>query len=417
MSSQIEEIGLKLFNNPELGYKEHQTKAIIIDFLSDCDTNVQIEEFSTTGVKVQLNNQYDLNIAFVAEMDAVYAPNHWAANVETKASHNCGHHSQVAIALALFKYFSQLDENDQKNYLRLNYNLHFIFVPAEEFIDLDFRENLKKNGVIEYYGGKPEAMRQGVFDDIDLAVCVHAIGGQFSERTIEFNCDLAGFVYKYYHFKGKPSHAGFDPFSGVNAYNISTLFNNALGFMRQQFDEKNFVRINPVVVKSDMSLNIVPDSIIIGTDIRAMNSDYMLELSEKIDQASIGSSIALGGQVEVETMLGYLPFKQSRYLTSLFTPLLEKHPKIKNVITDQKVSASGDVGDLNYMLPVIQVGYSGFKGTIHGNDFDHDDLEMIYEIFPNYLCDVFLEIGKNVDKNKLYKRSYDDYKKMVDSFK
>ncbi len=59
----------------------------------------------------------------------------------------------------------------------------FIFVPAEEYLDLRYRDELLKNGTIAYYGGKPEAMRLGVFDDIDCAVCVHAIGGEFDKRT------------------------------------------------------------------------------------------------------------------------------------------------------------------------------------------------------------------------------------------
>src|SRR5699024_9874566 len=128
----------------------------------------------------------------------------------------------------------------------------FIFVPAEEYLDLSYRDELIKQGKISHYGGKPEAMKLGVFDNIDLSICIHAIGGEFDKRTVNINCDLAGFLYKKYTFKGKATHAGFDPFSSINAYNMSTLFNTAVGLSRQQLKDTEHVRINPIVTDSDM---------------------------------------------------------------------------------------------------------------------------------------------------------------------
>ena len=36
-----------------------------------------------------------------------------------------------------------------------------------------------------------------------------------------------------------------DPFSGINAYSISTLFNTAIGLSRQQFKDTESIRVNP----------------------------------------------------------------------------------------------------------------------------------------------------------------------------
>lgn len=93
--------------------------------------------------------------------------------------------------------------------------------PSEEFVDLDWRQKQKDEGKLTYYGGKQEAIKQGVFDDIDYCVSVHAIGEQFKNRTIELNCDLAGFNFKYFDFYGKASHAAFAPEAGVNAQSIA----------------------------------------------------------------------------------------------------------------------------------------------------------------------------------------------------
>lgn len=65
------------------------------------------------------------------------------------------------------------------------------------------------------------------------------------------------------------------------------------------------------------------------------------------------------------------------------------------------------------MIPCIQIGYSGFTGTIHGDDFIDVDPEFIYSIFPEFVAEVLENIDENVDKEKLYKRSYSEYLSVI----
>ena len=102
---EIHNIAKHIFENPELGYKEFQTKETILKYLKTVNPSIETEFFSTTGMKTTLGSGKNLNIAFIGEMDAVYAPSHWCANKETGAAHNCGHYTQVAITLALYNYF------------------------------------------------------------------------------------------------------------------------------------------------------------------------------------------------------------------------------------------------------------------------------------------------------------------------
>lgn len=398
-----------LFDHPELGYKEFRTKDKVIEYLNSKDIHFPIEEFSTTGMKIALSHDKDRSVAFVAELDAVYAPSHFNSDKETGAAHNCGHFTQVSIALALIEYYFQT-----KAYQSLDFNLVFIFVPAEEYLDLEYREQLVEEGVIQYYGGKPEAMRLGVFDGIDFAVSIHSIGEYFNEPTIEINCDLAGFLYKTYTFKGRASHAGFDPFSGVNAYNMSTVFHTALGLRRQQIEDDETVRINPIVLHSDMSTNVIPNGITIGTDLRTQSVDYMTQVAHWLDDIAKGAALTQGGDVEVVTQMGYLPFVQNRYLNEFVAKAFEKSAEIRHMITDRgSIAAAGDIGDLSFMMPCIQISYGGFKGTIHGDDFKMDDPEFVLKTFPKFLIQVFEEMSGQIDYNELYRRSYSDYEKLI----
>lgn len=410
IDKEILEIAEQIFKNPELGYREYNTSNIVREFILKYFPCAKIENFARTGIKVNMGNLKEINIALVAELDAVFYPNHFCS-ASDGAAHNCGHYSQVAIMLYLFK---KLATNDA--YKNFKYSFSFIFVPAEEYLDLDFRKKLKESGEIQYFGGKPEAMKLGIFDDIDFCIAVHSMGGEFKKRSIEINCDLAGFMYKYYTFKGKASHAGFAPQDGINAYNISSLFNVGLGFLRQHIDERYMVRINPVIAHADMGTNVIPDTIKIGTDIRSNNTDYMQELAKRLDNLAHFSANALGGQAQIESELGYLPFTQNRYLSNFIYESFKMDEKIEFCKNESPVSAAGDIGDLSFMLPCIQIGYSGFKGTIHGKDFVHDDVEYIFGIFPEFLYKTLIYIDGKVEKKYLYKKTYDDYLKILKNF-
>ena len=257
-------------------------------------------------------------------------------------------------------------------------------------------------------------MRLGAFDEFNLAIGVHAMGGEIKERTVEVNSNLAGFLYKKYHFKGKASHAGFNPFAGVNAYNISTLFNVGVGLMRQQLDEKEMVRLNPIVMESDMSPNVIPNCITVGTDLRTQTVDYMKSVVKRLDDVARGSAMSLQGKVCIETQMGYLPFVHDRYLSSFVLETFKSYGKIPAIKNENPVSAAGDIGDLSYMMPVIQVGYSGFSGTIHGDDFIENDPEFIFRIFPEFMLEVLKTMNGRVDKRKLYHRDYKDYEKVIE---
>lgn len=407
---EIYSIAKEIYFNPELGFKEYRTSKIIEDFIKKYAPNLLIEKFLETGIKVNLpkKDENKLNMVFIAELDAVYTPSHIYANKTTGAAHNCGHYSQVAIALSIFKEFIE-----SRDYETFDYNISFVFVPAEEFLDLEYRENLKKEGKIKYLGGKPESMRLGIFDEFDFGIAIHSMGGKYEKRTIEIDSDLAGFIYKNYTFEGKSAHAGFAPNQGINAYSMSTVFNVALGLFRQQLVEKEMVRINPVILHHTMGINVIPEEVKIGCDFRAQSVEYIVENSKKLDNVAKGAALSLSGNVNIETIIGYLPFKQNRYLSSFVEEEFYKFDKIEEIIKNRAISAAGDIGDLSFMFPCIQVGYSGFVGTIHGNDFIHEDNEYIFSIFPQFIYNVLKNMNGKIDKNKLYKKSFTEYETII----
>lgn len=406
---EVQALVTELWEHPELGYAEHRAAQLVEQFLERHGGGLDVERFSTTGLKVAFpsaapQDQARRRIAVVAELDAVISPAHPDADPATGAVHACGHHTQVGIALAVLAHLIETGA-----WREADVDLSFVFVPAEEFVDLARRAELRERGEITWFGGKPEAMMLGVFDDIDAAVCLHAIGGLQEEPTIEIDCDLAGFLYKTVEFEGSASHAGLDPFSGTNAYAMATLFTTALGLGRQQLREDVLVRMNPVIPETEMTTNVVPHRVRVGTDVRSIDLDYLGEVASRVDRAAHGCAAALGGTAHIATEMGYLPFVQDRTLNGAFREAFAADQTITRLIEDRgAIAAAGDAGDLSFMMPTVQLSYGGFDGVIHGKDFRLVDPEHVLIAVPRLLTRALLRMGRHLP-DPLRRRSFDDY--------
>ena len=51
--------------------------------------------------------------------------------------------------------------------------LYSFAVPAEEMIEIDYRNKLREQGKLKYMGGKQQLIYEGAFDDIDMAMQMH----------------------------------------------------------------------------------------------------------------------------------------------------------------------------------------------------------------------------------------------------
>lgn len=391
----------RLRRTPELGYHEHRTAAAVVEWITRVAPGSRVERFARTGVRVRLGSGRGRTVAIVAELDALIVPAHPDADPLTGAVHACGHHTQVGIACTLFAHYAGGHD--------LPFDLVFVWVPAEEYVDLDRRSRLREAGEIGWFGGKPEAMRLGVFDDVDAAVLVHAMGGGYAVPTVELDCDLAGFLYKHVTFHGTASHAGFDPFSGVNAASMATLYTVAIGLGRQQVRDDVLARLNPVITSDAMTTNVIPDRCRVSTDVRTVDLDAMAGLSRRLDAMAAGAALAFGGRAEIDTEVGYLPFRQHRDLSQAWRSAYLAGSRGVAALLDDRggAAAAGDVGDLSYLLPCVQLGYSGFSGTVHGRDFALTEPEFVLAAFPRFVAAGLERLGDRL--GTVYRRSYDDY--------
>ena len=253
----------------------------------------------------------------------------------------------------------------------------FYAFPSEEYGEIEFKNKLKEEGKIRYGGGKSELIRIGGFDDIDLSLAHHTGLEPITVGSGTGN----GFVSKVIKYKGKAAHAAGSPHLGVNALNAASIGLSALAYHRETFRDDDCVRIHPIITKGGNLVNVVPDEVVIETLVRASNVEAIHDAAKKTDRAFKAGALALGAEVEIDTMPGYLPtlaekanpqvLEAAKLATGNHYPVLEQD-------TSRHSGGSTDLGDLEHLQPVLLFNTGGMEDRLHSEKFDIIDEELAY---------------------------------------
>lgn len=371
---KIISIADEIFSNPELGFKEHKTSELVKNIFSEL--NIKFEDnLAITGVKgIAKGKSSNIKVAILGELDAVVCPLHPDADEMTGAAHSCGHHSQItamlgaAMGLILSKTMSHL-----------NGDVAFIAVPAEEFVELEYRQKLQQEGKISFFGGKQEMIKQGVFDDIDMGIMIHS-HAQVEDKKILTFCESSGFIGKVIKYIGQEAHAGAAPHQGVNALNAAMIGLMGINAQRETFKESDRIRIHPIITKGGDMVNIVPADVRLETYVRGRNMNAVFDAGEKVNRAIKAGAYAIGADVEIKEIPGYLPLIQNKELSNLFSNNAAELIGKENILEGYELMGATDAGDISSIIPFIHISTGGYKGVAHSKDFRVCDSDAAYII-------------------------------------
>ena len=139
-------------------------------------------------------------LAILGELDSLIVSEHPHADSDTGAAHACGHHCQIGMLYGAALALSQAGILPE-----LSGRLIFMAVPAEEYIEIEYRDTLRRDGKIEFLGGKPELIKLGEFDDVNLAMMLHTTSSP-AERQLCLSGTNNGTVAKKIQFIGRGAH-------------------------------------------------------------------------------------------------------------------------------------------------------------------------------------------------------------------
>jgi len=364
-------IAKTILKNPEPGFREYKTSEVVKSEFEKIGLKYE-SGIALTGVKAKLtSNKPGPTIAVIGELDSLIVKDHQFAHPDTLAAHACGHHCQIAMMLAVAKCFSSPNILES-----LSGSLVFIAVPAEEFIEIEYRNELRKAGKLEFLGGKPEFVKLGAFDDVDIAMMTHTDTKDSMGGKIGIAPTNNGMLAKLISFVGLASHAGGSPHTGINALNAAMIALSAIHAQRETFKEEDSIRIHPIITRGGLAVSSVPSDVRIETFVRGSNIDAIIDASEKVDRSLKAGAFAIGADVNIVTLPGYLPIVTDTNLQNIYIENAKRLVGSENVVTMKHRTGSTDMGDLSQIMPVIHPYVGAATGVAHGPHYLIDDYEL-----------------------------------------
>lgn len=374
-----------VWQHPESGFREWNTSKYLAEIFEEAGYQLTYAG-NVPGFYTDIDTgRPGPKILILGEMDALLCPNH--PEQVNGCAHACGHNTQcaslVGIALAL-KEPGALDG--------LCGSIRLCAVPAEELIELEFRDSLRKAGTIRYMGGKTEFLYRGYFDGCGIAFMNHATIGKEACYKVE---DCNGCLAKTVTYRGVAAHAGGSPDKGVNALYAATQGLNAINALRETFRDDEHVRVHPIMTSGGSSVNIIPAKTVIQTFVRGANVESMKLNNRKVNRALASGALALGAEALVEDRPGYFPLESDNVLRKVLCEAAEEIIPKENIYPVRPWSCgSTDMGDLSAVMHAVHGYASGAAGHGHGDDYYIQDpylasvgSAMLYMLFVRALLE------------------------------
>ena len=364
-------IAERIFAAPELGYKEVGTSKLVAEAFGALGLPVQAG-LAVTGVRAVLQGGAGRGptVAVLGELDSLLVWEHPDHDPDTGAVHACGHNGQIAAMLGVGMALV-----DSGVLADLAGRVVLFAVPAEEFIQIEERLAMRAAGQVEFLAGKNELLRLGAFDDVDMAMMVHA-NTQPEDGLLGVGGTTNGMVAKFIRYIGRAAHAGARPHEGVNALYAAHVAQAGINAIRETFRDEDHVRVHPIVTRGGDVVSAIPADVRLETFVRAASSEALAAANRKVDRALKAGALALGASVDISTVPGYLPMQQDPRLTALFRANAEAVVGVNRVCEIGHIGAGTDMGDLGHVMPVLHPWAAGVAGLAHGADFRFTDYDV-----------------------------------------
>ena len=360
-SGKYSEIAHEIWDLAEMGYLEEQSSALLQETLSDAGFTI---EKGIAGIPTAFMAEYGSGypvIGILGEYDALPGLSQEAVpekkSAGKAAGHACGHH--------LFGTASTAAAISVKNWMEAN--------------------NIK--GTIRFYGcpaeeggsGKVYMVREGVFDDVDVALHWHPS----SANAASAGAALANKSAKF-RFHGVSAHAAAAPQMGRSALDGVEAMDAMVNMMREHIPED--ARIHYVITNGGKAPNVVPDFAEVYYYARHNSRDVVIDIFDRIVKAAEGAAMGTGTTMEYEMIGGTHELLPNLTIQKIMYDNLEKvggvtyneeekafaekisktlgkgapdissAEKIQPYKETAKAGGSTDVGDVSFTVPTAGLG-------------------------------------------------------------
>lgn len=322
------EIRTYLYENPEVGGEEKKASALLTQTLRD------------HGFEVQ-ENFHDITYAFRAVFDSGKEGAVIGLTAEYDAlpamGHGCGHNIIAAAALgAAFALKEVLPETGGK--------VVVYGTPGEECIC-----------------SKVQLTEEGAFDEADVVMQVHPnIVNAASGSTLAID----SWQIEFY---GRSSHAGVQPWDGINALDAAVHFYTLVGFEKQYLPDTN---IYGVFVDGGEKCSVIPDHASVKFLVRAKTMKDIGVIRAMFERCAAAAAGAVGATWKIwRNEPANADVITNQALSEVFNRYYEEAGG--GSMPEGVRGASTDMGDVSHRVPCIHpwIGLDCPQYQLHSKEF------------------------------------------------
>ncbi|HZE35964.1 MAG TPA: amidohydrolase, partial [Candidatus Eisenbacteria bacterium] len=372
-AEEIVGLGERIASHAEMGFKEVKTARLVRETLQGLGLEARAG-LAMTGVRADARGRggEGPTFALIGELDGLRVTGHPKADPETGAAHACGHNAQVAGMLG-----AAMGLLDAKAFDHLAGCIVFFAVPAEEGGDIEWRQGQIQAGALEFPCGKQELIRLGHFDDVDLAMMIHT-NWRREDGKAGVPASNNGRVGKTARFIGRASHAGGAPHLGINALYAAQVALTGINAVRETFRDEDSIRVHPILTHGGSQVNVIPGEARLEMYVRGKSAEGVADASARVDRALRAGALALGAQVEIETLPGPMPLLCDPTMAKLFETTARELVGDEHYRNIPHRSGSTDMGDLSQIMPILHPYMGGATGAGHSAEFRIVDKQLGY---------------------------------------
>ena len=370
---EIIAIAQEVLRHPEAGFSETKTSRLVAKKFSELGIPHRTG-LAITGVKGRISGGGGTgpSVAIIGELDSLVVEGHPYADPKSGAAHACGHHCQIGMMLG-----ATMGLLTPEVLIQLSGQIIPFAVPAEEFIEVERRLQLRAEGRLEFLGGKQELIRLGEFDDVGMAMMCHT-ASDMNGRTFAVGGTSNGHMVKYVRFTGRGAHAGSAPHLGINALNAATFALQAIHATRETHRAEDTVRVHGIMTKGGEAVNAVPADVRLEWRVRSATPEAVASNGAVVDRCFKAGALAVGASVEITNIPGYLPMRHDAKLQGLFqrnAAQLLGESSILVMPARRNRGGSTDMGDLSHLIPACHPYTGGAAGPGHSKEYVITDYE------------------------------------------
>lgn len=276
--------------NPELGFQEFRTAALVADTLTELGIDVKTG-VGRTGVVGQIGTGDGPTIAIRADMDALPILQKSDAPYKSQnegVMHACGHDSHTAMLLGAAHLLKQsLAEGNWRGNVRL------LFQPSEEAFD--------ENGI----SGATAMISDGALENVDAVIALHVASdkpaGQirFQDGYSLANVDSFKAWVRGDGGHGAYPHTGSDPL-----HMLSVILPTIYAIPSRQINPLRGCVVSLGEISGGAAPNVIPNELFLQGTIRSYHDDVREQLHVEVERA-FKLAEQMGGSYELQITKGY----------------------------------------------------------------------------------------------------------------